>query len=295
MVDCRQLSFESKYHNLFIGQPTIFKQQLIAKPIWVKRANENQVIMGDLIWKYLKMDTSVMADLSEIKAKVAAHMGATPVLPDDHGSPDNRRLGQDLQTEKEVKEKTTHRLIVEVAERLFRQLGFQKTTVADIARELNMSPANVYRFFSAKSEINAAVCRDLLGKIEVEGEKIAATRGSAAQRLQNLLASVERAHHKRYMSDRKLHELVEVAITENWSIMNEHNRRMAAIVEQIIASGMAAGEFRQGDATVAAHLVNTACIRFCHPRLMVEYDQKPEPTLNQMIGFCLAALNQQPN
>jgi len=187
-------------------------------------------------------------------------------------------------------EKNTHRLIVEVAERLFRQLGFQKTTVADIARELNMSPANVYRFFSAKSEINAAVCRDLLGKIEAEAEKIAATRGSAAQRLQNLLASVERSHHKRYMSDRKLHELVEVAITENWSIMNEHNQRMAAIVEQIIVSGMAAGEFRPGDATIAARLVNTACIRFCHPQLMVEYDQKPEPTLNQMIGFCLAAL-----
>jgi Bacterial regulatory proteins, tetR family len=42
------------------------------------------------------------------------------------------------------------------AERLFRQIGFQKTTVADIARELHMSPANVYRFFAAKSEINEA-------------------------------------------------------------------------------------------------------------------------------------------
>jgi len=32
----------------------------------------------------------------------------------------------------------------------FRQIGFQKTTVADIARELHMSPANVYRYFAAK-------------------------------------------------------------------------------------------------------------------------------------------------
>ena len=45
--------------------------------------------------------------------------------------------------------------------------------VADIARELHMSPANVYRFFAAKSEINEAVCMDLLGKIEAEAEKIA--------------------------------------------------------------------------------------------------------------------------
>ena len=37
-----------------------------------------------------------------------------------------------------------------VAERLFGEIGFQKTTVVDIARELGMSPANVYRFFRAK-------------------------------------------------------------------------------------------------------------------------------------------------
>jgi hypothetical protein len=69
---------------------------------------------------------------------------------------------------------------------------------------------------------------------------------------------------------------------------------MAAILEQIMASGMASGEFPLGDATLAARLVNTACIRFSHPRLIVEFEQVPEPTLDQMIGFCLTALTRQP-
>jgi len=239
-----------------------------------------------------------MRGMSEIRTKpgeMQPQLSEGSGLLDEHGLPEKRRNGQELRSDKEGKEKNTHRLIVDVAEKLFRQLGFQKTTVADIARELNMSPANVYRFFAAKSEINAAVCRDILGKIEAEAEKIALGRGSAAQRLQSLLASVERSHHRRYLSDRKLHELVEVAISENWSIMNEHNQRMAAILEQIIASGMAAGEFSPGDAAITARLVNTACIRFCHPRLMVEYSRKPEPTLDQMLGFCLAALTKQPS
>jgi AcrR family transcriptional regulator len=107
-----------------------------------------------------------------------------------------------MQAEKESKEKDTHRQIVEVAERLFRQIGFQKTVVADIARELHMSTANVYSFFETKSEINEAVCLDLLGRIEAEAEKIAATRGTAAQRMRNLVASVEKAYSKLYMSDR---------------------------------------------------------------------------------------------
>ena len=59
------------------------------------------------------------------------------------------------------KEKDQRQQIIETAERLFGEIGFQKTTVADIARELRMSPANIYRFFGAKSEINAAVARHL--------------------------------------------------------------------------------------------------------------------------------------
>jgi AcrR family transcriptional regulator len=139
-------------------------------------------------------------------------MAVVPLMPAGMVEDRNR------QTEEESKEKDTHRQILEVAERLFRQIGFQKPRVADIARELNMSTANVYRFFGAKSEINQAVCLDLLGRIEAEAEKIAASRGTAAQRMRNLVTSVEKAHSKLYMSDRKLHELIAAAITENWTI-----------------------------------------------------------------------------
>jgi AcrR family transcriptional regulator len=248
-------------------------------------------------------DPRIMRGLSDIKEKyirLHTHLGEAPNAREEHSPADARRDGQDMRTErepierepteKEAKGKDTRRLIVEVAERLFRQLGFQKTTVADIARELHMSPANVYRFFGAKSEINAAVCLDLLGKIEAEAGKIAVSRATAVQRMRNLVASVEKAHYKQYMFDRKLHELIEAAMTENWTIMREHNHRMTGMLEQIIASGMAAGDFQPGDAALAARLVNTACIRFCHPRLMAEYEQEPEPALDHMLDFCLAAL-----
>jgi len=43
--------------------------------------------------------------------------------------------------------------ILVVAERLFREIGYQKTTVSDIAKALQMSPANVYRFFDSKKSI----------------------------------------------------------------------------------------------------------------------------------------------
>jgi AcrR family transcriptional regulator len=190
----------------------------------------------------------------------------------------------------EDKEKDTRRLIVEVGERLFRQIGFQKTTVADIARELHMSPANIYRFFASKAEINEAVCRQTLSAVEAAALAIARTSVPAGQRLREVIASVEKLNEQRYISDRKLHEMVEAAVSENWAIAREHSATMERILGQIIREGMAAGEFRAGDPELAAMLVYSACIRFCHPRLMAECAQDPEPTIDQMVDFCLAAL-----
>ncbi len=198
-------------------------------------------------------DPKIMRAFIDIKEKYnrhQTHLGEAPGPNEDHSPAVARRDDQDMRTErepaerepteKEAKGKDTRRLIVEVAERFFRQLGYQKTTVADIARELRMSPANVYRFFGAKSEINAAVCMELLGKIEAEAGKIAVSRGTALQRMRNLIVSVEKAHYKQYMLDRKLHELIEAAMIENWAIMREHNHRMTELLEHVIAGGMAA-------------------------------------------------------
>jgi AcrR family transcriptional regulator len=198
--------------------------------------------------------------------------------------------GQAMRTKRKSKEEDTYKLIVEVAERLFREIGFQKTTVADIAREIGMSPANIYRFLAAKSEIKEAVCLSLLGKIEIEAEKIAASRDTATQKLRNLIGTVETIHFKQYVRDRKLYDLIEASVTKKWKSGRRHTERMTEILEQIIATGMASGEFSTGDATLAARLVNTACIRFRDPRLIVEHKQEAEPTLDQMISFCLAAI-----
>ena len=73
-------------------------------------------------------------------------------------------------------ETDTRERILVVAERLFRQIGYQKTTVADIAKELRMSPANVYRFFDSKKAIHEGVARSLMGEVEVEAQ---ADRGAA--------------------------------------------------------------------------------------------------------------------
>ena len=54
---------------------------------------------------------------------------------------------------KHIESDTRERILV-VAERMFREISYQKITVADIAKVLRMSLANVYRFFDSRKAIN---------------------------------------------------------------------------------------------------------------------------------------------
>src|ERR1700721_3553590 len=100
-------------------------------------------------------------------------------------------------------EPDTRERILEVAERLFREIGYQKTTVADIAKMLRMSPAHVYRFFDSKKAIHEGVARSLMGEVEIEAQRIADAPGPAAPRLRELLTPVHRMNCERYIGDAK--------------------------------------------------------------------------------------------
>src|SRR3954468_2291197 len=112
-------------------------------------------------------------------------------------------------TSEHVEPDTRERILV-VAERLFREIGYQKTTVADIAKVLRMSPANVYRFFDSKKAIHEGVARGLMGEVEDAAHAIASRPGPAADRLRELMTSIHRMNAQRYVGNSKLHEMVEV-------------------------------------------------------------------------------------
>ena len=87
-----------------------------------------------------------------------------------------------MRTQVRTKPDETRARIVETADTLFRRLGFAKTAVADIAAELGMSPANVYRFFPSKTAIVQAICQRCLSQVEEAAWAIARSKVPAAER-----------------------------------------------------------------------------------------------------------------
>src|ERR1044072_8386745 len=78
----------------------------------------------------------------------------------------------------------TRARIIDTADALFRRLGFAKTAVADIAAELGMSPANVYRFFPSKNAIVEAICQRCLNELDSKAWAGVRSPGTAASRLE---------------------------------------------------------------------------------------------------------------
>src|SRR3972149_2812822 len=109
----------------------------------------------------------------------------------------------------------TRARIVETAEVLFRRLGFAKTAVADIASELGMSPANIYRFFPSKIAIVQAICQRCLGEGEEKMWAVARGRGPGSEKLQRLVLEILAYHKENLLEEQRVHDIVLVAIEEN--------------------------------------------------------------------------------
>jgi AcrR family transcriptional regulator len=187
-------------------------------------------------------------------------------------------------------ETDTRERILVVAERLFRQLGYQKTTVGDIAKELHMSPANVYRFFDSKKAIHEGVARDLMSEVEQAGQAIVRRSGPATSRLRELIKTIHRMNSERYVGDSKLHEMVEIAMEESWDVCVAHVRNLTELIGGVIAQGVASGEFEPIDIPQAAMCTCHAMVAYFHPQMIAQMQKKPHPEIDQMIDFVLAGL-----
>jgi AcrR family transcriptional regulator len=196
-------------------------------------------------------------------------------------------------------ETDTRERILVVAERLFRELGYQKTTVGDIAKALHMSPANVYRFFDSKKAIHEGVARVLMGEVEVAAGAIVAKPGPATPRLRELLTTIHRMNSERFVGDSKLHEMVEIAMEESWEVCLAHMQTIVESIGGVIAQGAASGEFDVTDVPVAAMCTCQAMLGYFHPQMIAQAMNKPgkpHAEIDQMVDFLLVGLaSRKPN
>ncbi len=185
----------------------------------------------------------------------------------------------------------TRARILREAERLFRHFGYSKTTVADIADACAMSSANVYRFFASKSQINEAICDRIISDLEIQLHRIAVTDAPASERLTKFIELIARHTVETLVAEKKVHDMVVVAMEEQWGSIERHLQVTGAMIADIIASGIASGEFRPQDPQLAAKCVHCSLAGLKHPVVVAQCRDDPNvASPSEMAAFILSAL-----
>jgi AcrR family transcriptional regulator len=187
----------------------------------------------------------------------------------------------------------TRARIVEAAEVLFRRLGYAKTAVADIATELGMSPANVYRFFPSKNAIVEAICQRCLGELEEKAWSAARAKGPAARRLERLYLEILAYHKENLLVDQRVNDIVLVAMELSWEAIRRHKEVILTVVEVLLRDGIASGEFENVDPRETATFIMRSMVSSCHPMMIAESLQEHkdiEADARALVAFVLRAI-----
>jgi AcrR family transcriptional regulator len=183
--------------------------------------------------------------------------------------------------------------IIETADALFRRLGYAKTAVADIAAELGMSPANVYRFFPSKNAIVEAICKRCLSEVEEKAWAVARSKAPAGERIERLILEILAYHKENLITDKRVNDIVLVAIESSWETIRAHKNVLHTVMEVILRDGIEAGDFDKVDPRETAEVIMRSAVCFTHPMMVgqcLEEGEDLEAEVRKFVRFQLRAL-----
>ncbi len=182
--------------------------------------------------------------------------------------------------------------ILDAAEEVLRRHGAEKTNVVDIARALGMSHGNIYRHFPSKQALFNAVAVRWLHPMMIPLERIADDRKrSAAKRLVEWFDTLRVAKRHKVRDDPELFRAHEQVVRLTPAVVKDHVDDIHRQVEQIIADGVAAGEFARGlKARAAAKAFLQATAPFHHPALLAQSPPPTDAEARAILGLLLAGL-----
>jgi AcrR family transcriptional regulator len=192
-----------------------------------------------------------------------------------------------VDTQDEVREQ-----ILDAADQRFRQYGYNKTTMAEIAGDCHMSAANLYRYFENKLDIGAGLaCRCFAEEGELLGQVLEQPGQSASQRLEACVLAALRRQHTMCKDTPRLNEMVEAVATQRRDLVSQRQQAKQKLFISILAEGNAGGEFDVRDLETTAEAIRAAITLFDVPLFAHLYSlEEMERLARNVVGLILRGL-----
>jgi len=162
--------------------------------------------------------------------------------------------------------------ILDAAEDRIRVYGYGKTTMAEIAKDCQMSAANLYRYFKNKQDIAAACAeRCMTEQQDAIRELVRQDFPSAAQKLRAFVIEDLKRTHELFVDQPKINELVEYITSERKELVHIKIKRQHTLIAEILVQGNQNGEFNINDVVATARAVQNTLVKFNVPIFMALY------------------------
>lgn len=159
--------------------------------------------------------------------------------------------------------------ILDAAFERFGRFGFGKTTMAEIAKDCQMSAGNLYRYYSNKKEIGAGCAgRCMQASEELWRNVLKQTGMTASERLEALILAKLRYIHQQFSDSPPLFEMVLFVSEERGDLVANHLEVQQSLVAEVLAEGNRSGEFDAPDILGAARVILAATMKFIAPHFM---------------------------
>src|SRR5260370_5279863 len=135
--------------------------------------------------------------------------------------------------------------ILQAAAEHFRLYGYRKTTLADIAKAINLSPPYLYKFFDSKQAIGDAICSHCLGAVLSEVEASVAATKSPVEKLRRVFIGLEKRGWAVLNEEPRIHDLVCASFEEGWESLSCFKESVFQVIRGIVVEGRASGEFER--------------------------------------------------
>lgn len=150
--------------------------------------------------------------------------------------------------------------IIEVAGQLFYSQGFSKTTLDEVAERMNMTKPFIYSHFKSKTELLAEICsRGMRASLDAI-TRIVSAGGSPAAQMEALvhdflLAVLDNQGHIAIHAREQKHLEPKAS-----AAISSMRRKFDKMLTRLVQEGVEAGEFKVGDAKIAALAIASMAI-----------------------------------
>lgn len=186
--------------------------------------------------------------------------------------------------------------ILQASKKRFGYYGFNKTSMTEIAKDCDMSAANIYRHFSGKNDILATLAIHIFHQQEADLTQLCeSTFKDSSCKLHAFFQKALSLTHQHVTEQPKMKEMVDFICQERIDLVNSHKEAKEKLIRTILQEGVSSGEFIISDIGKTAKAFKIATMMF-HTPLFMDFGELPEleSPCSSVVNILLAAITRHP-